>query len=269
MHNLLTDIPGIRVGNAHDETVVTGVTAVVFDTTTVASGVTHGGAPGSRDTALLEPEMTIPGVDAVVLSGGSLFGLDAAGGVVAWLRCQGRGGRIGGFNIPIVSQAIVFDLLNGGDKTWERQPPYWDLGWRAAECAAAGPFALGSSGGGFGATTANLRGGLGSASAATPSGYTVGALAVVNAVGTATIGEGPYFWAAPWEVGCEFGGRGLPERIPAEALTLRMKGAAPPSTTIAVVVTDAKLTKIEAKRVAIMADGGLSRALRPAHAPMD
>jgi len=267
--NLITDIAGLRVGNAHDSRVLSGVTAVVFDKPNVASGVTLGGAPGSRDTALLDPEMTVQSLDAVVLSGGSLFGLDAAGGVVSFLRREGRGVRIGPANVPIVTQAIVFDLLNGGDKNWGRMPPYWELGWQATEKASAGHFPLGSVGGGYGASTVSFKGGLGSASAVTSSGFRVGALVVVNAVGSATIGDGPHFWAGACEVGREFGGHGLPARVPAKALQLRIKGGAPPSTTVALVVTDAQLTKSEAKRLAIMADDGLVRAIRPAHAPMD
>jgi D-aminopeptidase len=213
--------------------------------------------------------MTIPGVDAVVLSGGSLFGLDAAGGVVNCLRRRGVGFKIGSATIPVATQAITFDLLNGGDKDWGRMPPYWELGWRAAEQATTGAFPLGTVGGGFGATTANLKGGLGSASATTANGFRIGAIAVVNAVGTTTVGDGPHFWAAGYEIGSEFGGLGLPTRIDARALAMRIKGGAPPSTTIALVATDAQLTKTQAKRLAIMADDGLARAIRPAHAPMD
>lgn len=267
--NLIVDVPGIRVGNAVDTRVATGVTVILLDTPNVASGVVRGGAPGGRDTGLLEPEMTVPGVDAVVLSGGSLFGLDAAGGVINCLRAQGVGFKIGSATIPVAAQAITFDLLNGGDKNWGRKPPYWDLGWAATEAASAARFALGSHGGGYGTTTATLKGGLGSASVTTPSGFQVGAIAVVNAVGTATIGDGPHFWAAPYETAREFGGLGLPASISPDALALRMKGGAPPSTTIALVVTDAVLTKAQAKRLAIMADDGLAKAIRPAHAPMD
>lgn len=267
--NLITDIPGLRVGNAHDERVLSGVTAVIFDKPNVASGVTLGGAPGSRDTTLLEPEMTIQSLDAVVLSGGSLFGLDAAGGVVSFLRQEGRGVRIGTANVPIAAQAIIFDLLNGGDKNWGRMPPYWELGWRAAEKASGDDFPLGTVGGGYGASTVNFKGGLGSASAVTPSGFIVGALAIVNAVGSVTIGDGPHFWAGAYEIGREFGGHGLPSRVPAEVHKLRIKGTAPPSTTIALVATNAWLTKAEAKRLSIMANDGLARAIRPVHAPMD
>jgi L-aminopeptidase/D-esterase-like protein len=130
-------------------------------------------------------------------------------------------------------------------------------GWRAR------------AGAGLGATTATLKGGIGSASAKTRHGITVGALVVVNAVGTTTVGNGPHFWAAPFEQNGEFGGVGFTAQIDTRDLALRMKGGTPPSTTIALVATDATLTKVEAKRLAIMADDGLARALRPAHAPMD
>jgi L-aminopeptidase/D-esterase-like protein len=267
--NLITDIAGIRVGNAHNPRVATGATAIVLDVANVASGVTRGGAPGGRDTALLEPEMTAHGIDAVLLTGGSLFGLDAAGGAVSYLRAQGRGMRIGAVNVPIAVQAIVFDLLNGGDKDWGRMPPYWELGWLATEQARAGAFAMGTVGGGYGATTANLKGGLGSASIRTPSGFEVGAIAIVNAVGSVVIGNGPHFWAAPIEIGAEFGGLGQPSHVHSQALELTIKRRTPPSTTIALVATDARLSKAQAKRIAIMADDGLARAIRPAHAPMD
>jgi L-aminopeptidase/D-esterase-like protein len=267
--NLITDVPGISVGHAEDAAVATGVTAILLEGANVASGTTRGGAPGGRDTALLEPEMTVQGLDAVVLSGGSLFGLDAAGGVVSSLRARGKGLIIGTARVPIVSQAITFDLLNGGNKDWGRMPPYWELGWRAAEAAAGTAFALGTVGGGYGATTATLKGGLGSASATTSSGFAVGAIVVVNAVGSATVGDGPHFWAAPYERNGEFGGLGMPASLPAGALHMRIKGLAPPSTTIAFVATDAVMTKAQAKRLALMADDGLSRAIRPAHAPMD
>lgn len=267
--NLITDVAGVRVGHAADAALASGVTSILFEQPNVAAAVTRGGAPGHRDVTLLDLEMTVQGVDAVVLSGGSAFGLDAAGGVMAELRQRGVGVRIASAIVPIVVQAIVFDLLNGGDKTWELEPPYWRLGLASARASTADPFSLGTVGGGYGATTANLKGGLGSASATTRDGATVGAIVVVNAVGSAVIGEGPHFWAAPFEIGDEFGGLGMPGRMDAQHLGLRMKGGAPPSTTIALVATDAVLTKPEARRLAIMADDGLARAIRPAHAPMD
>jgi L-aminopeptidase/D-esterase-like protein len=267
--NLITDLPGITVGHAEDVDAASGVTAILLERDNVASGSIRGGAPGGRDTALLAPEMTVAGLDAVVLSGGSVFGLDAAGGVISFLRAQGKGLRFGRLNVPVAAQAISFDLLNGGNKDWGRMPPYWQLGWVAAANAKAGAFALGSVGGGLGANTANLKGGLGSASTTTTAGFRVGAIVVVNAVGTTTVGEGPHFWAAPYEVDGEFGGLGSPATPPAGALFMRLKAQAPPSTSIAFVATDAIMTKAQAKRLALMADDGLARAIRPAHAPMD
>lgn len=271
--NAITDVAGLTVGNAHDAGLASGVTVVLAEQPNVAAVTVRGGAPGGRDIGLLEPEMTVQGVDAVVLSGGSAFGLDAAGGVMSVLRDRGIGVAVGAAVVPIVVQAIVFDLLNGGDKAWGSRSPYWDLGRAAALASAGGVFALGTAGGGYGATTANLKGGLGTASATTMSGFTVAAIVVVNAVGSAVIGDGPHFWSADVEVAGEFGGLGWPALVTADALALRAKGlvggTTPPSTTIALVATDAVMTKAEVKRLAIMADDGLARALRPAHAPMD
>ena len=264
--NLITDVAGVAVGNSHDARLRSGVTAIVFETPAVASCSVLGGAPGSRDTEALAPEMLVQGVDAIVLSGGSAFGLDAPGGVQAYLREQGRGFAIGPVRVPIVPGSILFDLLNGGDKDWGRDAPYRELGYQAAR-AAATSFTLGSAGAGFGATTITLRGGLGSASALTSNGFTVGALAAVNALGSPVIGEGPHFWAAPWEVAGEFGGLGFPAHLNPGQLAIRWKGG--PATTLAVVATDAALTKAEAKRVAIVGHGGLARALRISAAPFD
>jgi D-aminopeptidase len=273
MRNLITDVAGLRVGSAHDAAVASGVTVAVFDGQATVSVSVQGGAPGARDTALLEPEMTVPKIDAVVLSGGSVFGLDAAGGVVNALSQWGLGFEIGAVRVPIASQAILFDLLNGGEKPWladpaKNRPPYWELG-RDATLAVGASFALGTVGAGYGATTVNLKGGLGSASMQTTSGHVVGALVVVNAVGSTVIGDGPQFWAGALERGKEFGGLGWPASVPEAALAPRFKGGAPPSTTIGLIATDATLTKAECKRLAIMAHDGLARALRPTHAPMD
>ena len=196
--NLITDVAGVRVGSAHDARLASGVTAVVFDAPAVASIAVHGGAPAARDTELLAPHMTVERVDAFVLSGGSAFGLDAAGGAMAELASVGRGYPVRTARVPIVPAAALFDLTNGGDKAWGRTPPYWELGYRAAEAAAA-RFELGTAGVGFGATTFDLKGGLGSTSAVTARGYRVGALVACNAVGRATRGASPYFWAAPYE----------------------------------------------------------------------
>ncbi len=264
--NLITDVAGLAVGNSQDEHLRSGVTVLMFETPAVASCSVFGGAPGSRDTELLAPEMLAPGVDAIVLSGGSAFGLDAASGAQAYLREQGRGFAVGPARVPIAPGAILFDLLNGGDKSWGRYPPYRELTYEAARTAEAA-FALGSAGAGFGATTVMLRGGLGSTSAVTSGGFTVGALAVVNALGSPVIGAGPHFWAAPWEVDMEFGGLGMPNPIVADDRRLRWKGG--PATTLAVVATDAALTKADCKRMAIVAQGGFARALRMSAAPFD
>jgi L-aminopeptidase/D-esterase-like protein len=270
--NLLTDISGVHVGHAHDAGLASGVTAILFDSPAIASIDVRGGGPGTREDAALKPESTVEAIDGIAFSGGSALGLDAAGGVQAWLAEQGRGFRVREAVIPIVPGAICFDLLNGGNKAWGRFPPYRDLGYAAAS-AAEPDFALGSVGAGFGATTANFKGGLGSASAQTGGGVTVGALAVVNAVGSVTVGDGPWFWAAPFEIGDEFGGRGLPNAFTPDMLKARLKGgpAATPAenTTLVVVVTDALLTKPQARRLAMIAQTGMARAIYPVHAPLD
>ncbi len=266
--NLITDIPGIRVGHAADATLGSGSTAIVFDKAMVGSVDIRGGGPGTRETALLDPAQTVDGIDAIMLSGGSAFGLDAASGVQAYMREQGRGFRIRDAVIPIIPGAILFDLLNGGDKNWGRFPPYRDLGYQAAASASA-DFKLGSEGAGLGATTATLKGGVGSASAQTRGGVTVGALAVVNAVGTVTVGSGPHFWAAPFEHGSEFGGRGLPAKFTENDLAIRAKGGTQENTTIAVIATDAALTKAQCNRLAVMAHDGFARAIYPVHTPLD
>jgi D-aminopeptidase len=262
--NLITDVAGVSVGHAEDATLASGVTVVMFDAPAVASIAIHGGAPGVRDTALLEPEMTVERIDALALSGGSAFGLDAAGGVLQFLRARGRGLAVGEARVPIVPGAILFDLLNGGDKSWGGRPPYWDLGFAAAGNAAR-DFGLGSVGAGLGANTVNLKGGFGSASAVTSGGYVVGAIVAVNSAGQATIGDGPHFWAAPFERGAEYGGLGWPAPMPESALSMRLKGEWLANTTIAVVAADAPLSKTQAKRLAIQAHDGIAHALRPAH----
>jgi L-aminopeptidase/D-esterase-like protein len=272
LKNLLTDIAGIRVGHADDAALASGVTTVVFDSPAVAALDVRGGGPGIREGALLDLANTVERIDAIALAGGSAFGLEAGGGVQAWLAEQGRGFVVRDAVIPIVPGAICFDLLNGGNKKWGRFAPYRDLGYTAAAAAAAN-FALGSVGAGLGATTANFKGGVGSASATTPDGVKVAALAVVNAVGSVTVGDGPWFWAAPFEIDGEYGGRGLPPSFTPDMLAMRIKGGAAATaaenTTLAVVVTDAVLTKPQVKRLAMIAQTGFARAIYPVHAPLD
>jgi D-aminopeptidase len=268
LRNLITDVPGIKVGHAEDLRLGSGATAIIFDQPAAASIDVRGGGPGTRETALLDPAQTVEGIDAITLAGGSAFGLDAASGVQAWLKEQGRGFAVRTARVPIVPAAILFDLLSGGDKDWGRYPPYRELGYAAA--AAASPdFPLGSVGAGTGATTVNCKGGIGSASAVTAEGYVVGALAAVNAVGSVTIGDGPWFWAAPFERAAEFGGLGWPTSFSEQALKPVTKGSANQSTTLVVVATDAILSKTQAKRLAVMAQSGLSRAIYPVHTPLD
>jgi D-aminopeptidase len=268
LRNLITDVPGIKVGHAEDLRLGSGATAIIFDQPAAASIDVRGGGPGTRETALLDPAQTVEGIDAITLAGGSAFGLDAASGVQAWLKEQGRGFAVRTARVPIVPAAILFDLLSGGDKDWGRYPPYRELGYAAA--AAASPdFPLGSVGAGTGATTVNCKGGIGSASAGTAEGHVVGALAAVNAVGSVTIGDGPWFWAAPFERAGEFGGLGWPTSFSEQALKPVTKGSANQSTTLVVVATDAILSKTQAKRLAVMAQSGLSRAIYPVHTPLD
>jgi D-aminopeptidase len=271
MRNLITDVAGILVGNADDARVATGTSLVLFEEPAVASIAILGGAPGSRDTALLEPEMTVERVDAIVLSGGSAYGLEAAGGVMTALAAKGRGFAMGALRVPVVPSAILFDLANGGDKsfaTGSGEPPYRRLGAEAV-AAATHDFSLGTAGAGHGAMTVDLKGGLGSASTTTRAGHVVGALVAVNGVGSTIIGAGPHFWAGLYEQNGEYGGRGWPATVLPSAFTPRYKGGPGTSTTIAIVATDAALTKAECKRLALAADDGLARAIRPAHALLD
>src|SRR5215469_13399953 len=267
MRNLITDVPGVAVGHAQDARLASGSTAIVFDAPAVAAVDVRGGAPGTRETDLLDPGMLVEHIDAIALSGGSAFGLDAVAGVQAHLREQGRGFAVGDARVPIVPGAILFDITHGGEKDWGRYPPYRELGYAAA-AAAGEDFALGSVGAGLGATTVTFKGGIGSASASCD-GHVVGALAAVNAAGSVVVGDGPWFWAAPFEQGKEFGGRGFPSPLPAGALDPRTKGTVRGNTTLVVVATDAALTKSQAKRLAVMAQDGLARAIFPAHTPLD
>ncbi|MCQ0988294.1 P1 family peptidase [Jiella marina] len=268
--NLVTDVAGVRVGHAGDTKLKSGTTVLVLEKPAIASVAVLGGAPGTRETDLLSPENTVQTVDALALSGGSAFGLDAAAGVMAALAEQGRGFAVAGQRVPIVPAAILFDLANGGDKAWGRYPPYRDLGYEAASNAAS-EFDLGTAGVGIGCTTATLKGGIGSASTKLESGVTVGALVAVNAVGSATIGKSRHFLAAPFEIDGEFGGLGLPSPLPADMADPRTKfGSAPgTNTTIGIIATDAILDKAAAKRLAIAAHAGFARAIWPSHTDFD
>jgi len=277
--NLITDVAGLRVGNAADHALKSGTTVLTADQPFTAAVHVMGGAPGTRETDLLAPDKTVQAVDALVLSGGSAYGLDACSGVVAGLRTRGRGFRLGPAVVPIVPGAIIFDLLNGGNKDWD-DSPYPALG-RAALEAAAAEFTLGSHGAGTGALTGMHKGGLGSASLLLDSGHTVGALVVANPIGSVTTPGERHFWAAPFEIDSEFGGLG-PDPASGLGRSLRSRkmeamaalAGAPVSsdganTTIAIVATDAVLTKAEAQRMATAAHDGMARAIVPSHGPHD
>ncbi|MEO1538050.1 MAG: P1 family peptidase [Pseudomonadota bacterium] len=262
--NTILDVDGLSVGHAQDAALKSGVTVVVGDGPFVAGVHVMGGAPGTRETDLLRPDATVPAVDALVLSGGSAFGLAAADGVAAGLADDGRGFMAAGHRVPIAPAAILFDLANGGDKAWQSNP-YRALG-RAAYEARGKAFELGSVGAGTGATLADLKGGLGSASCVMPSGAVVAALVAVNALGQVTVGDSAHFWAAPFEQGDEFGGLG-PSALRTPPVRTKLDGGG--NTTIAVVATDLTLDKAGATRMAIAAHDGLARAIVPAHTPTD
>lgn len=266
--NSITDIAGLLVGNAQDATLKSGCTVLVGNAPFTCGVHVMGGAPGTRETDLLAPDKLVQQVDALVLSGGSAFGLDAPSGVCDGLRRQGRGFQVGAATIPIVPGAILFDLLNGGDKDWDVNP-YKALGEAALEDATK-DFDLGTIGAGTGATTRELKGGLGTASFVLDNGITVAALVAVNAIGSVIQQEQKHFWAAPFEVGDEFGGQGSAETFDPlaepEPFNHVVSGA---NTTIAIIATDADLTQAQATRIAVAAHDGMARAIVPSHTPFD
>lgn len=272
--NSLTDVAGVTVGQAEDARVRTGVTVVLSNSPAVAACDVRGGAPGTRETDLLAADMLVEAVDAIVLSGGSVYGLGAADGVTAALGSAGRGFTFRATDVtaPIVPAAIMFDLANGGDKAWGGAPPYAALG-RAALAAAGVEFRLGTAGAAYGAMAGALKGGTGSASLVGGEGVTVAALACVNSWGSVVMPGSRAFWAWSFEHDDEFGGvRPGPDWRPADPDDWGLpKLASGPreNTTLAVVATDAALTPAQARRLAIMAQDGLARAIRPAHAPFD
>lgn len=271
--NLITDVAGLTVGQARDEAVRTGVTVILPHERAVCACDVRGGGPGTRETDALAPDTLVDAVDAVVLSGGSSYGLGAADGVAAWLGANGRGFGLvdlpGVPRSPVVPAAILYDLANGGEKTWGLEPPYRALGIAAVEAAAA-HFELGTAGAGYGAMAGQLKGGIGSASIVVD-GITVGAIVAVNSFGSVVGGDGRAFWAAPFEIDGEFGGLG-PAGLSTAPDDWGLSKLAPQpraNTTIAAVATDAALTPAQARRLAVMAQDGLARAIRPVHAPFD
>ncbi|MDP2215341.1 P1 family peptidase [Phenylobacterium sp.] len=272
--NLITDVPGLKVGQAHDPVVRSGVTVILPDARAVAACDVRGGGPGTRETDALDPHNLVEAIDAIVLSGGSVYGLAAPDGVTAWLGAQGRGyGLVADPKVPpspVIPSAILFDLANGGDKAWGEEPPYRALG-RQAALSAGIDFDLGTAGAGYGAMAGQLKGGVGSASAITADGFTVGAVVAVNSFGSVVAPGGRTFWAAPFEMDGEFGGLGSVGLAAAgdDWGLAKADPLARTNTTIACVATDLALTPAQARRVAVMAQDGLARAIRPIHAPFD
>ena len=270
--NLITDVTGVMVGNSHNEIIKSGVTVFTSDKRFAAAVTVLGGAPGTRETDLLESDKLVEKIDAIVLSGGSAFGLDAATGVVDCLRKENRGYPLKDINIPIVPSAILADLFNGGDDQWEENP-YRNLG-KLAFNSISNSFEIGTIGAGYGATTSNLKGGLGSASIVLGNGATVGALVAVNPSGSVVTDGSNSFWATPFEIGDEFGGK---EFIPPKNIfTEYQRGDdvakdafSIDNTTIAIVATDLELSKVELKRISVAAHDGMSRAILPSHTPYD
>ena len=269
--NLITDVPGLKVGNAQDTDVKTGVTVIIPDSPAVTAVDVRGGGPATRETDALSPENLVQVVDGIVLSGGSVYGMASADGVCAWMGARNRGFSMGAAPgvppSPILPTACLYDLANGGNKNWKESPPYRDLGLKALESIGE-EFALGTAGAGYGANSGGIKGGLGSASVISQEGITVGAIVAVNSLGAA-IGPGSkQFWAAPFEMNKEFGGLGSNELLAGSenyGKALQPRG----NTTIAVIATDIALTRVEMQRVAMMAQDGMARALRPIHAPFD
>ncbi|MZR29344.1 P1 family peptidase [Sneathiella litorea] len=266
--NLITDVEGIKIGNAEDPGAMSGVTVVVPDNAAVGGVDVRGGGPGTRETEALNPDCMVERVDAIVLSGGSVYGLEAASGAVMALAKQGRGFEAKGIHVPIVPAAILFDLANSGNKNWGDMPPYRQLGIDATENAGE-DFPLGNVGAGYGAAAGKMKGGLGSASLVSDDGIQVGAVFAVNPVGSVIMPGTRHFWAWPFEQGEEFGGFGAPEFKKDMPLDMPVESRLAENTTIGVIATNITLTKSEAKRVAIMAHDGLARSIRPVHTPFD
>lgn len=272
--NLITDVAGVKIGQAADASVRTGVTVILPDERAVCAVDVRGGGPGTRETDALAPHTLVDAVDAVVLSGGSSWGLAAGDAVAAALGAKRRGYVV--FDdpaipvSPVVPAAILYDLNNGGAKAWGEDPPYRSLA-RSALDGAGEDFVLGRAGAGYGAMAGAVTGGLGSASFVTADGITIGAIVAVNSFGSVLVPGSEAYWASPFELNGEFGGQAIPAGAsPGEDWgAAKINPGAGQNTTIACVATDAVLTPAQAQRIAVMAQGGLARAIRPSHTPFD
>jgi len=267
-HNAITDVDGIRVGNVHDHRIRSGVTVLLPDQPCVAAADIRGGAPGTRETDLLDPANTVETIHGLVFSGGTAFGLDAASGAISWLAGQGRGAEVRGVIVPIVPAAIIFDPPAGGAQDWHQSPPHRAMAIEA--CGAASiRIEQGNVGAGMGATAGTLKGGLGSASVIRDDGIQVGALAIANPFGSTVAPNSSVFWAAPYELAGELGGQSALPVMASEDVPYPIPGMEGANTTLVAVATNLALTRGQAKRLAIMAQDGLARAIRPVHSPFD
>jgi len=265
--NAITDVPGVLVGQVErtDAPYLTGITVIHVPGTAVTGVDVRGGAPGTRETDLLDPVNANPGVNAIVLTGGSAYGLDTAGGVMGWLEEQGQGVRVGPGErdvVPIVPTAVLFDLGRGGG--FQARPTH-EWGREAIGAASNSTVAVGNHGAGAGARAGGLKGGIGTASVRLPDGTTVGALVIVNAVGSTVDSEGRLY-GAQYGLGDEFDQLQTPVESAPEGLSGPVPGM---NTVIAVVATDAPLDKAAAKRMAMVAHDGLARAIDPIHTLLD
>ncbi|MCF6293037.1 MAG: P1 family peptidase [Robiginitomaculum sp.] len=271
MKNLLTDIADIAVGNAHDAEVRTGVTVIRCLSPMVCAVDVAGGGPGTRETDALAPENLVEAVDAIVLSGGSVYGLAAADAVTVKLGEDGTGFGIidlpGVPKSPIVPAAILYDLANNGDKKWGEAPPYYRLG-KEALANASSNFELGNAGAGYGALAGAIKGGLGSASYQSKNGFKVAALVAVNCFGSVMIPNSKQLWAAPFQQEHKLN-NDASAFDPEDWGAAKINPGARQNTSLAVVATDMQLTQAQAKRMAKMAQAGLARAIRPIAAPFD
>lgn len=269
-NNAITDVPGVEVGHVTNMDALTGTTVVLVADGAVAGVDVRGSAPGTRETDLLDPTNLVEQVQAIVLSGGSAYGLEAATGVVRYLEERGLGYPVGeGRVVPIVPAAILFDLGRGGD--WTVRPDA-EYGYEAASRAAAGPIEQGTVGAGTGARAGGLKGGIGTASVVLENGVIVGAIVAVNAVGQTHNPETGELYASFLELSNEFGALQTPTEIgiyTQDALALLEQAPIAQNTTIGVVATNAILTKAQAQKIAQMAHDGFARAIRPSHTMFD
>jgi putative pantetheine hydrolase len=273
--NTLTDVAGIRVGHHHrvGGGWLTGTTVVLTPPEGAVAGVdVRGGGPGTRETDVLDPRNLVERVHAVMLGGGSAYGLAAATGVMERLADAKVGfpvGAVEGQVVPIVPAAVLFDLGRGGEF---RATPDAEFGAAAYDAASSGPVGLGTVGAGAGALAGDVKGGIGSASVVLDSCITVAALAVVNAVGSTVDASTGELYGARFGLAGEFDGLRAPdetERSAAAAAGAATGGGEPFHTTIGVVATDAALTKAQCQKLAGVAHDGMARAIRPVHSMFD